>query len=197
MRHTPKPWKIEKGRHSSSWFIHHSGSEVCMVPDYTLSKEANAHLIAAAPDLLHACEDAVKDLEARVNGNGSEKMAAAKLKEAIKKATADLPGFWEELKSQIKALQQELPLTVFKKRRHARIEVPKETTSKEFDDKKFGTIAIAKGFITKEQLIDGLTKQVEENLSAGRHRRIGAILHGMGYLPKEKAIEVLKSMNPR
>ena len=70
-------------------------------------------------------------------------------------------------------------------------------TSREFDDKKFGTIAIAKGFITKEQLIDGLKKQVEENLSEGRHRRIGAILHGMGYLPKEKAIEVLKSMNPR
>jgi hypothetical protein len=197
MKHTPKPWRIDKGRHSSSWFIHHSGSEVCMVPHYTLSKEANAHLIAAAPDLLHACEDAVKDLEARLDGNGGEKKAAAKLKEAIRKATVELPGFWGGLKSQIKALQQELPLTVFKKRRRARIEVPEETMSREFDDKKFGTIAIAKGFITKEQLIDGLTKQVEENLSEGKHRRIGAILHSMGYLPKEQAIEVLKSMNPR
>jgi hypothetical protein len=66
-----------------------------------------------------------------------------------------------------------------------------------FDDRKFGTIAISKGFITKEQLIEGLTRQVEEDLAEGKHRPIGVILFGLGYLPKAQAIEVLRSMNPK
>ena len=197
MKHTPKPWYIEKGQFSSAWFIHHSGSEVCMIPRYTMSQEANAHLIAAAPELLQACEDAVKELEATSNGHGDEKLTVAKLKTAIKKATADFPGVWGGIKSQIKALQDDLPFTVFKKQRAGRVEIPKQETRRKFDDKKFGTIAISKGFITKDQLIEGLARQVEEDLAEGKHRPIGAILFGLGYLPKAKAIEVLRSMNPK
>ena len=197
MKHTPRPWRIEKGRFSSAWFIHHSGSEVCMIPNYTMSQEANAHLIAAAPELLEACEEAVKDLEATSNRNGHEKLTVNKLKTAIKNATKDFPGVWVGIKSQIKALQDELPFTVFKKRRASRIEIPKHEVRMKYDDKKFGTIAISKGFITKDQLIEGLTKQVEEDLAEGKHRPIGAILFGLGYLPKTQAIEVLRSMNPR
>ena len=197
MKHTPKPWHIEKGQFSSAWFIHHSGSEVCMIPSYTMSQEANAHLIAAAPELLQACEEAVKDLEATSNGHGDEKLTVAKLKTAIKKATMDFSGVWGGIKSQIKALQDDLPFTVFKKQRASRIEFPKQEMGMKFDDKKFGTIAISKGFITKEQLIEGLTRQVEEDLAEGKHRPIGAILFSLGYLPKAKAIEVLRNMNPR
>ena len=197
MKHTPKPWHIEKGQFSSAWFIHHSGSEVCMVPSYTMSQEANAHLIAAAPELLQACEEAVKDLEATSNGHGDEKLTVAKLKTAIKKATTDFPGVWGGIKSQIKALQDDLPFTVFKKQRASRIEISKQEMRMKYDDKKFGTIAISKGFITKDQLIEGLARQVEEDLAEGKHRPIGAILFGLGYLPKAQAIEVLRSMNPR
>jgi len=197
MKHTPKPWHIEKGQFSSTWFIHHSGSEVCMIPSHTMSQEANAHLIAAAPELLQACEEAVQDLEATSNGHGDEKLTVAKLKVAIKKATTDFPGVWGGIKSQIKALQEDLPFTVFKKQRSKRIEIPKQEMRAKFDDKKFGTVAISKGFITKDQLIEGLARQVEEDLAEGKHRPIGAILFGLGYLPKAQAIEVLRSMNPK
>jgi hypothetical protein len=197
MKHTPRPWRIEKGQFSSAWFIHHSGSEVCMIPSYTMSQEANAHLIAAAPELLQACEDAVKDLESTSNGHGEEKLTVFKLKTAIKKATKDFPGTWEGIKAQIRTLQEDFPFTVFKKQRSSRIEIPKQEIRMKYDDKKFGTIAISKGFITKDQLIEGLTKQVEENLAEGKHRPIGAILFSLGYLPKAQAIEVLRSMNPK
>ena len=43
-------------------------------------------------------------------------------------------------------------------------------------EKRFGMIAIEKGFITKEQLIDALRKQVEEEVEQGAHRFIGSIL---------------------
>jgi hypothetical protein len=147
--------------------------------------------------LLQACEEAVKDLEATSNEYGEEKLTVAKLKTAIKKATTDFPGVWGEVKSQIRALQDDLPFTVFKKQRSSRIEVSKQEPRMRYDDKKFGTIAISKGFITKDQLIEGLAKQVEEDLAEGKHRPIGAILFALGYLPKAQAVEVLRSMNPR
>ena len=43
-------------------------------------------------------------------------------------------------------------------------------------EKRFGMIAIEKGYITKEQLIDALREQVEEEVKWGTHRFIGAIL---------------------
>ena len=43
-------------------------------------------------------------------------------------------------------------------------------------EKRFGTVAIEKGFITKEQLIDALRTQVEEEVEQGAHRFIGSIL---------------------
>lgn len=42
--------------------------------------------------------------------------------------------------------------------------------------KRFGMIAIEKGYITKEQLTDALREQVEEEVERGTHRFIGAIL---------------------
>ncbi|MBN1104677.1 MAG: hypothetical protein JXL84_14765 [Deltaproteobacteria bacterium] len=43
-------------------------------------------------------------------------------------------------------------------------------------EKRFGMIAIEKGFITKEQLADGLREQVDEEVERGTHSFIGAIL---------------------
>lgn len=86
MKHTPRPWQIEKGKLSSTWFIHHSGAEICMVPDHTLDQEPNARLIAAAPDLLEACEEAVRHLEVKPGAWTEGVGAEVKLKEAINKA---------------------------------------------------------------------------------------------------------------
>ena len=46
-------------------------------------------------------------------------------------------------------------------------------------DKRFGIIAIEKGFITSEDLIEALKVQVGEDIEEGTHRLIGEILLDM------------------
>jgi len=53
-------------------------------------------------------------------------------------------------------------------------------------EKRFGMVAIQKGYITKEQLLDALKTQIEENLEHGSHRFIGVILVG------KKAIDTMQ-----
>jgi hypothetical protein len=60
--------------------------------------------------------------------------------------------------------------------------------------KRFGTIAVEKGFVTKEQLAEALTIQVIEEIEQGRHRLIGTILHDKGYMTFSQVREVLESM---
>jgi hypothetical protein len=64
----------------------------------------------------------------------------------------------------------------------------------EVHDKRFGVIAVEKGFITKEQLFEALRIQVEEDLLGTSHRLIGHILIALGYLTHEQAEEVLLAM---
>ena len=62
-------------------------------------------------------------------------------------------------------------------------------------DKRFGVIGIDKGFITKDQLVDALRIQVEEDLSGKRpHSLIGVILIRLGHLTREQAEEILLTM---
>lgn len=85
--YTPGPWNIYKGMDAkaildSGWVlvVHHGdgGNIVANVnakggPDYTdrMPVMANAHLIAAAPDLLEACEDARRELTAQAECFGN------------------------------------------------------------------------------------------------------------------------------
>lgn len=64
----------------------------------------------------------------------------------------------------------------------------------EVRDKRFGVIAVEKGFITNDQLFEALRTQVEENLAGKPHRLIGHILIHLGYLTGEQAEEVLLEM---
>ncbi len=59
---------------------------------------------------------------------------------------------------------------------------------------RFGVRAIQKGFVTLEQVIDALGMQIEENLSAGKHRRIGEILLEQGLIDRSKLDEVLQTL---
>ena len=61
-------------------------------------------------------------------------------------------------------------------------------------DKRFGAVAIDKGFITLENLIDAIKIQVIENLEGSDHRLIGQILWEKGYLTTEQINEVIESM---
>ncbi len=61
-------------------------------------------------------------------------------------------------------------------------------------DQRFGSIAVNKGFISAEQLIEVLTIQVNENLLENKHRIIGTILREKDYLSIEQINEILKEM---
>lgn len=61
-------------------------------------------------------------------------------------------------------------------------------------DKRFGAVAIDKGFITLENLIAAMKIQILENLQGLDHRLIGQILWEEGYIQTEQINEVLKSM---
>jgi hypothetical protein len=58
-------------------------------------------------------------------------------------------------------------------------------------DNRFGTIAVKKGFITQEQLIQAFSIQIEENLEKGEHRLIGAILLDQGIMTMQQIDEVI------
>jgi aspartate 1-decarboxylase len=61
-------------------------------------------------------------------------------------------------------------------------------------DKRFGSVAIDKGFITLENLIEAMKIQILENLDGSDHRLIGQILWEEGYIKTEQINEVLESM---
>jgi hypothetical protein len=58
-------------------------------------------------------------------------------------------------------------------------------------DKRFGTIAVKKGFVTQEQLIQAFSIQIAENLEKGEHRLIGAILLDQGIMTMQQIDEVI------
>ena len=60
--------------------------------------------------------------------------------------------------------------------------------------KRFGEIAMAKGFITKEQLADVMTTQVKEEIEKSIHKLIGEILLEEGVMDESQVKEVLESM---
>lgn len=61
-------------------------------------------------------------------------------------------------------------------------------------DKRFGTVATEKGFITIEQLFEAMKIQILEGLEGNKHRLIGQILWENGYMNTQQINEVLKSM---
>ena len=61
-------------------------------------------------------------------------------------------------------------------------------------DKRFGVIALEKGFVTAEQVVDALKTQVEEDISLGTHRLIGRILLEKQVITLSQLDEVLSYM---
>ncbi|MGD8893738.1 MAG: hypothetical protein PVJ20_11030 [Desulfobacterales bacterium] len=61
-------------------------------------------------------------------------------------------------------------------------------------DKRFGAVAVEKGFITLENLYEAIKIQILENLDGSNHRLIGQILWEQGYIKTEQINEVLKTM---
>ena len=68
-----------------------------------------------------------------------------------------------------------------------------EKMSVEKFDKRFGVVAVEKGFITPEQLIEAMKIQIMEEIENSKHQLIGEILWDKGYLTKLQVNEVLIS----
>lgn len=102
--HTPGPWRVQLQDDLSAsgngyvWAVKasHAGAEYVQNPAYANSK-ANAVLIAAAPELLQACQLALVRLsggssaEIAFNKNVADKIAEAINKATITKATGGRP----------------------------------------------------------------------------------------------------------
>ena len=59
---------------------------------------------------------------------------------------------------------------------------------------RFGLMAVQKGFITSQQVVDALRVQIEENIAVGKHRRIGEILLGQGLIDRPQIDEILSGL---
>ena len=62
-------------------------------------------------------------------------------------------------------------------------------------EKRFGTLAVEKGFITIEQLMNALEVQVREDLAGIKHRLIGRILYDLEFLTLSQIERVIGSMD--
>ena len=61
-------------------------------------------------------------------------------------------------------------------------------------EKRFGVLAVEKGIITADQVIEALRIQVMEDIEKGKHRLIGRILLEQGLITLSQIDDVLKSM---
>lgn len=60
--------------------------------------------------------------------------------------------------------------------------------------KRFGTVAVEKGFITADQLVKALAIQTHKNVEKGKHRLLGRILADQGVNTDSQIDEILESM---
>ena len=72
--------------------------------------------------------------------------------------------------------------------------MPKGFEQIETYEERFGNIAIAKGFITPEELLDALGIQVQEETEKKMHRLIGQILLEQGVISGEQIQQVLAEL---
>jgi len=61
-------------------------------------------------------------------------------------------------------------------------------------EKRFGVVAVQKGFITPDQLFKALKVQVQDDLEQGDHRLLGEILQGEGVMTWTQIGEVLETL---
>jgi hypothetical protein len=87
--HTKGPWKVAEGKKADELFIEAStrkGGRIARLWNGRTGRNANAKLIAAAPDMLEALEQVAEALD---NGTLTHKRIALVF-DAIKKAKGDL-----------------------------------------------------------------------------------------------------------
>lgn len=58
-------------------------------------------------------------------------------------------------------------------------------------EKRFGEIAIEKGFITEGQLEEATKVQMDQDADGLEHRLIGSILYSLGYMTIQQVNEII------
>ena len=66
-----------------------------------------------------------------------------------------------------------------------------ETDQKEI---RFGIVAVQKGFVTPEQIVEAFEVQLKEDLTTGDHKPIGKIMLDQGVINQKQLHEILRSM---
>jgi hypothetical protein len=61
-------------------------------------------------------------------------------------------------------------------------------------ERRFGIVAVEKGFVSPRQIQEALEIQVRENIEKKKHRFIGTILVDQGYMKHSQISEVLKAL---
>lgn len=82
--HTPGPWHAILER--ESWWVRGFGGWLSISLIGRAEARENAHLIAAAPDLLEACEQVISDWNSNEDWNGNLRGTIDKLVAAVAKA---------------------------------------------------------------------------------------------------------------
>ena len=69
-----------------------------------------------------------------------------------------------------------------------------KTIQTDHSEKRFGVVAVQKGFITPDQLFKALKVQVQDDLEKGDHRLLGEILFDEGVMTWTQVGEVLETL---
>ena len=72
--------------------------------------------------------------------------------------------------------------------------MPEKPKKIEHYEKRFGLIAVEKGFITPDELIAALTIQVREDIEHGTHRQLGEILLDQDRMSPNQIEAVVKAI---
>jgi hypothetical protein len=75
--------------------------------------------------------------------------------------------------------------------RDGQVRTPEKPKEKEIP-RRFGVVALEKGFITLDQLAEAQHSQLMDNVKKGRHRPIGGILSKKGFLTMRQIAEILR-----
>ena len=70
-----------------------------------------------------------------------------------------------------------------------------ESKNRAHYEKRFGILAVEKGFITQDELIHALTVQVREDIEQGVHRLIGELLFDLKMMKADQIEEVVKEIS--
>jgi hypothetical protein len=90
MKHVTGPWCVKAGQ-DGDWYVNGLAGEVCRVwGERHGTREANARLIAAAPDLLEACMDLIA-WEERAEDRECRVAIGEAIRAAIARATGEKP----------------------------------------------------------------------------------------------------------